>query len=54
MSGELVEFTTGSVGIAFHLEKTHVGVVLLSSSQNIQEGTIVMGTGSMTALPLMH
>ncbi len=27
MSGELLEFTTGSVGIALNLEKTHVGVV---------------------------
>ena len=52
MSGELLEFTTGSVGIALNLEKTHVGVVWLSSTHNIEEGTIVMGTGEIVQIPV--
>ncbi len=31
MSGELLEFTTGSVGIALNIDKAHVGLVLFSS-----------------------
>ena len=42
MSGELLEFTSGSVGIALNLEKSHVGVVLLSTSHSIEEGTILI------------
>ena len=52
MSGELVEFTSGSVGIALNLEKCHVGVVLLSTSHRIEEGTIVVGTGEIVQIPV--
>eukprot|EP01023_Acetabularia_acetabulum_P017628 TRINITY_DN18830_c0_g1_i1.p1 TRINITY_DN18830_c0_g1~~TRINITY_DN18830_c0_g1_i1.p1 ORF type:complete len:113 (-),score=0.40 TRINITY_DN18830_c0_g1_i1:62-400(-) len=52
MSGELLEFTSGSVGIALNLEKSHVGVVLLSSCHRIEEGTIVMGTGEIVQIPV--
>ena len=52
MAGELLEFTGGNVGIALNIYQDHVGVVLLSSSQIIEEGTIVVGTGEIVQIPV--
>ena len=37
MSGELLEFTSGGVGIATRINECHVGIILLSSSHSIEE-----------------
>ncbi|MCW1953624.1 MAG: F0F1 ATP synthase subunit alpha [Flavobacteriia bacterium] len=42
--GELVEFDGGVQGIVLNLEEDHVGVVLLSPSRDITEGTTVKRT----------
>ena len=52
MPGELLEFTSGSVGIALHIEKCHVGVVLLSSSHSIEEVFRLMSTGVIVQIPV--
>ncbi|CAN6454645.1 unnamed protein product [Victoria cruziana] len=39
MTGELVEFEEGTIGIALNLESNNVGVVLMGDSLMIQEGT---------------
>lgn len=38
MSGELVEFVDGTVGIALNLESDNVGAVLMGDGLMIQEG----------------
>ena len=38
MSGELVEFEEGTIGIALNLESTNVGAVLMGDGLMIQEG----------------
>jgi F-type H+-transporting ATPase subunit alpha len=52
MSGELVEFEDGSVGIALNLEQDNVGVVLMSDGRNIQEGSSVSATGKIAQVPV--
>ncbi|MBD1888212.1 F0F1 ATP synthase subunit alpha [Coleofasciculus sp. FACHB-SPT9] len=52
MSGELVEFEDGSVGIALNLEEDNVGVVLMSDGRNIQEGSSVSATGKIAQVPV--
>jgi F-type H+/Na+-transporting ATPase subunit alpha len=52
MSGELVEFEDGTVGIALNLESKNVGVVLMGEGLTIQEGTSVRGTGRIAQIPV--
>jgi F-type H+/Na+-transporting ATPase subunit alpha len=52
MSGELVEFEDGSVGIALNLESDNVGAVLMSNGRNIQEGSAVKATGKIAQVPV--
>ena len=52
MSGELVEFEDGSVGIALNLEEDNVGAVLMSDGRNIQEGSSVKATGKIAQVPV--
>jgi F-type H+/Na+-transporting ATPase subunit alpha len=52
MSGELVEFEDGSVGIALNLESDNVGAVLMSDGRNIQEGSAVKATGKIAQIPV--
>lgn len=47
MAGELVEFQEGTIGIAFNLESTSVGVVLIGDGLQIQEGSSVKATGKI-------
>jgi len=49
-SGELVEFEDGARGIILNLEEDNVGIVLLSNSQSIKEGSIVKRTGQIAAI----
>ena len=45
MSGELLEFESGVLGMAQNLEEDNIGVVLLGSDQQVKEGDSVKLTG---------
>ena len=47
MSGELLEFEDGSIGIALNLENDNVGVVLMGTGLDILEGSTVTATGKI-------
>ena len=48
--GELVEFDGGVQGIVLNLEEDNVGVVLLSPSRDIREGTTVKRTERIASI----
>ncbi len=52
MSGELLEFEDGTVGIALNLEEDNVGAVLMSEGREIQEGSSVTATGRIAQVPV--
>jgi F-type H+-transporting ATPase subunit alpha len=49
-SGELVEFEGGQRGIVLNLEEDNVGIVLLSNSTDIKEGSSVKRTGQISSI----
>ncbi len=51
-SQELVEFANGVMGIAFNLERDHVGVIILGEYAEISEGTSVRSTGRIASVPV--
>ncbi|MDP7618754.1 MAG: F0F1 ATP synthase subunit alpha, partial [Dehalococcoidia bacterium] len=50
--GELVEFDSGSAGMALNLEEETVGLVILGSEEGIKEGTEVRTTGRIAEVPV--
>ena len=50
--GELVEFDSGSAGMALNLEEETVGLVILGSAEGIKEGTEVRTTGRIAEVPV--
>jgi len=52
MSGELLKFTDGSLGIALNLESDNVGVVLMGNGLTVQEGDAVESTGKIAQVPV--
>ena len=52
MSGELLEFSNGSYGMAQNLESTDVGIIVLGEFGNIREGDTVKRTGKIMAVPV--
>lgn len=52
MSGELLEFEDGTVGIALNLEEDNVGAVLMGNGINIREGSAVTATGKIASIPV--
>ncbi|NJN19915.1 MAG: F0F1 ATP synthase subunit alpha [Leptolyngbya sp. RL_3_1] len=52
MSGELLEFEDGTVGIALNLEEDNVGAVLMGAGRKIQEGSSVTATGKIASVPV--
>ena len=50
--GELIEFSTGAMGIALNLEEEIVGTVILGSAAGIQEGSEVRTTGRIAEAPV--
>ena len=52
MSGELLEFADGTVGIALNLEQDNVGAVLMGQGLGIQEGSVVTATGRIAEVPV--
>lgn len=52
MSGELLEFEDGTLGIALNLEANNVGSVLLGDGLKISEGSRVRCTGRIAEIPV--
>ncbi len=52
MSGELLEFENGVMGMAQNLEEDNIGVVILGSDEGIKEGTSVKLTGKVAQVPV--
>src|SRR5262249_18722744 len=52
MSGELLEFPHGVMGLALNLEETQVGVVLLGDYTEIREGDEVKRTRRIMEVPV--
>lgn len=52
MSGELLKFNNGSIGMALNLEENNVGAVILGSTVGIVEGSSVYGTKSVVSVPV--
>src|SRR5258707_5422902 len=51
-ANELVEFSTGTLGIAFNLESDNVGVIIMGEYADINEGDEVRGTGRIASVPV--
>ncbi|HEX3727165.1 MAG TPA: F0F1 ATP synthase subunit alpha, partial [Pirellulales bacterium] len=52
MSGEMVEFPNGTIGLAFNLEENSVGVIILGDFLAITEGDEVKSTGKLLSVPV--
>ena len=52
MAGEMLEFSGGLRGLVMDLEKDNVGVVMLGSYENVQEGDEVRRTGKIIEVPV--
>lgn len=52
MSGELLEFEDGTLGLALNLEANNVGAVLLGDGLKITEGSRVRCTGKIAEIPV--
>lgn len=52
MSGELLEFENGTLGMALNLEQDFVGAVLLGSDEGIKEGGQVKRTEKIVSVPV--
>ena len=50
MSGELLDFEDGTVGIALNLETKNVGAVLMGEGLTVQEGSSVRATGKIAQI----
>ena len=51
MSGELLTFENGVVGMALNLEENNIGAVIFGESRGIKEGSTVKGTGKVAEVP---
>lgn len=51
-SQELVQFANGVMGIAFSLERDHVGIIILGEYSEIQEGMTVRSTERIASVPV--
>ena len=52
MAGEMVEFPSGIIGLAFNLEENSVGVIILGDYLTINEGDEVRSTGRLLSVPV--
>ncbi|GJM16982.1 MAG: ATP synthase subunit alpha [Thermodesulfobacteriota bacterium] len=52
MSGELVEFKSGIMGLVLNLEEDNVGIALFGEDTEVQEGDIVKRTGRIAEVPV--
>ncbi|MDG3131829.1 F0F1 ATP synthase subunit alpha [Streptococcus suis] len=52
MSGELLVFENGTIGMAQNLETADVGIIILGSFTDIREGSVVRRTGKIMEVPV--
>ena len=52
MSGELLVFENGTIGMAQNLETSDVGIIILGEFTDIREGSIVRRTGKIMEVPV--
>ena len=52
MSGEIIVFASGAVGMAQNLEEDNVGVIILGEYRSISEGDEVKRTGRIMSVPV--
>ena len=52
MTGEMVTFQNGVKGLAFNLEETSVGVIILGDYKQIHEGETVTATSALLRVPV--
>ena len=52
MAGEMLEFSNGSAGVAFNLEESSIGAVILGQYDDLREGATVKRTGSVLQVPV--
>ena len=52
MAGEMVEFPSGVIGLAFNLEENSVGVIILGDYLSISEGDEVKALGRVLSVPV--
>src|SRR5881227_3148196 len=52
MAGEMVAFKNGIKGLAFNLEESSVGVIILGDYTGIHEGESVTATGQLLRVPV--
>mgnify|MGYP001412593544 FL=1 len=52
MSGELLVFENGTIGMAQNLETTDVGIIILGQFSDIREGSVVRRTGKIMEVPV--
>jgi len=52
MAGEMVEFPSGVIGLAFNLEENSVGVIILGDYLKVTEGDEVRSTGRLLSVPV--
>ena len=51
-AGEMVEFPGGIIGLAFNLEETSVGIIILGDYLKINEGDQVKSLGTLLSVPV--
>jgi len=51
-AGELVEFSSGVLGMALNLENDNVGIVIFGNDRKVKEGDEVKGTSSIISIPV--
>lgn len=52
MASEMVEFENGTLGVAFNLEESEVGVMVMGELGDISEGMKVKATGRILSVPV--
>src|SRR3954468_24931892 len=52
MTGEMVAFANGVRGLAFNLEESSVGIIILGDYTDIHEGETVTATGELLRVPV--
>ncbi len=52
MAGEMVEFPSGTIGLAFNLEENSVGIIILGDYLQINEGDEVKSLGRLLSVPV--
>ncbi len=52
MAQEMVEFSNGTIGLAFNLEENSVGIIILGDYVEIAEGDEVRSTGRLLSVPV--